>query len=86
VAQLETPVDPPAGLPAGSGFIRIVTDPPGASVNFDGADLGAAPVDKTATQNDYLVMVRMTGYRQVSRVVTVKAAAGKEIHFTLKPR
>ncbi len=83
---LERPVDPPAGMPAGSGFIRVVTDPPGAAVNFDGTDLGPAPVEKTMAEADILVMARLTGYRQVSRVVTVKAGGGKEVKLTLKPR
>ncbi len=66
--------------------MKIITDPPGAIVNFDGTDLGPAPVEKTIVAGDYLVAARQTGFRQASRVISVKAAGGLVLRFSLRPR
>ena len=69
------PDDEPA-VPAGSGWLLVRTNPPGASVTIDGQDRGETPLSlQNVAFGSHHVEVRYDGYESVSRDVRLTADA-----------
>ena len=73
----------PHGVASGFGYLRILSDPPGATVSLDGSNVGTAPAVKAIGPGEYILTAQLRGRKTASRVVTVKEDVGLEVRIAL---
>lgn len=72
---------------AGPRKVAVVSDPPGAEVfvdAFTGTAVGTTPLMLELDGTSHLLVVRKTGYRDVSRMVDAKTPGMSLLQFTLE--
>jgi len=63
------------------GTVNISSNPPGADVNLDGEFVGGSPATLTLLPGKHTVMVKISGYKDCSREITVQS--GSEMQLTV---
>jgi hypothetical protein len=82
--QKKVRFDVGAGLNAGVGVIRVLSDAQGARAFIDGTDMGPVPVDiKDIKAGEHIVQVKAQGFQPSERHVTVTAGGSQIVKFDL---
>jgi hypothetical protein len=74
-----TPTPPPTG----KGYIVVNTTPSGASISINGTITGTSPGTLDVDPGTYNILVRLTGYNDATRTVSVVSNETKTLNITL---
>jgi hypothetical protein len=78
-------VSPEFAAPKTGGSVRVVTQPPKATVSVDGEPVGEAPVTKEGlAPGEHLVEASLDGYQLAQQSVTVEANQQRVVSFRLE--
>lgn len=78
---------PTVRLEPAAGVLRVLTDPPGASITVDGEFRGGAPATvEVSPDRAHRVVVSRAGYESQERTVTLGRGAEQSLSLRLEPR
>jgi len=68
------------------GRIRVVTHPEGVAITLDGAPLGATPFEGNIPAGEHVIGLRLEGYEDAERPVTIAVGESRTVDVTLVAR
>jgi hypothetical protein len=70
--------------PTDTGKIKVISSEPGAEVIVDGKSEGPAPIDKSYSAGDHIVLVQKDGFKKFEQKVRVEAGQSFSVSAELK--